>query len=624
MTNEFTLTERAIEKFHGLDGGDQPQQPVAQPVLQILSCKRLQQQNPQGNSDSSNERFRVILSDGKHYMQGMLATQLNTLVPQIQRDSVVLLKQYVINSIQGRKICIVLDMEILGNPSGRFGEPSVYDPSKAPSKPEPVKNAAPVPDKQPEPMKKPPQSVSQAPKADSKTNEMVHPIRALNPYLNRWTIKARVTQKSDMKHWNNARGSGKLFSCTLVDETDEIKANAFNETADRLYPLMEENKLFYISKAQVKPARKAYTNVKNDYEISFDHNSEVVACFDDDAMMKIPKVRYSFVEIAALNDLPKDSMVDVIGVVQDIGEVQHITSKTTNRELVKRDITLLDRSNTCVKMTLWGRQAESALSDASNSDQKHPVVAFKGCKLSDYGGRTLSCVMATTTEINPDIQESHLLRGWYDSIGHSSFHSSISSGVSSSNGAITGNVPGGIGGNDQRKVISQIQDDHLGQSDKPDYFVIKGTTVKINPEKTLWYTACPGDNCQKKVTSEGLNSWRCEKCQRSYNKCNYRYIFQMGIMDYTGTAWVQCFNETGERIFDGHTAEELNQMRESGNQEGFESVLNQAASKTWKFKLRAKQETYNDEMRVRCSVVACDPIDYSKEMEYLTQEIGKM
>lgn len=37
--------------------------------------------------------------------------------------------------------------------------------------------------------------------------------------VNRWTIKARVTQKSDIKHWSNQRGEGKLFSVTLMDET---------------------------------------------------------------------------------------------------------------------------------------------------------------------------------------------------------------------------------------------------------------------------------------------------------------------------------------------------------------------------------------------------------------------
>lgn len=36
---------------------------------------------------------------------------------------------------------------------------------------------------------------------------------------NRWTIKARVTVKSDVRTWSNAKGEGKLFSVNLLDET---------------------------------------------------------------------------------------------------------------------------------------------------------------------------------------------------------------------------------------------------------------------------------------------------------------------------------------------------------------------------------------------------------------------
>lgn len=35
----------------------------------------------------------------------------------------------------------------------------------------------------------------------------------------RWTIKGRVTTKSDIRHWSNAKGDGKLFSVNFLDET---------------------------------------------------------------------------------------------------------------------------------------------------------------------------------------------------------------------------------------------------------------------------------------------------------------------------------------------------------------------------------------------------------------------
>lgn len=37
--------------------------------------------------------------------------------------------------------------------------------------------------------------------------------------LRRWTIRARITNKSGIRTWSNSRGDGKLFSMDLVDES---------------------------------------------------------------------------------------------------------------------------------------------------------------------------------------------------------------------------------------------------------------------------------------------------------------------------------------------------------------------------------------------------------------------
>ena len=63
----------------------------------------------------------------------------------------------------------------------------------------------------------------------------------------RWTIKARVTQKSDIKTWSNQKGDGKLFSVTLMDETGEIKATAFNAVVDELFDKLQEGKVRFSS-----------------------------------------------------------------------------------------------------------------------------------------------------------------------------------------------------------------------------------------------------------------------------------------------------------------------------------------------------------------------------------------
>ena len=87
------------------------------------------------------------------------------------------------------------------------------------------------------------------------------PIRSLNPYQTRWTIRARVTTKSEVRHSHNARGDGKLFSVDMLDEDGgEIRAVGFNETCDQLYDLFEAGQVYLVSKGSLKPKRAVSTS----------------------------------------------------------------------------------------------------------------------------------------------------------------------------------------------------------------------------------------------------------------------------------------------------------------------------------------------------------------------------
>ena len=75
-------------------------------------------------------------------------------------------------------------------------------------------------------------------------------------------------------------------------------------------------------------------------------------------------------------------------------------------QFAKRDIQLVDQTGWAVRLTLWGKQAESFAADDK------PIIAFKGVKVGDFGGRSLSMFSSATMTVNPDINEAHALRGW--------------------------------------------------------------------------------------------------------------------------------------------------------------------------------------------------------------------
>lgn len=64
-------------------------------------------------------------------------------------------------------------------------------------------------------------------------------IANLTPYQNKWVIKARVSSKSNVRTWSNAKGNGKLFSMDLMDETGEIRATCFNDAVDKYFDIVQ-------------------------------------------------------------------------------------------------------------------------------------------------------------------------------------------------------------------------------------------------------------------------------------------------------------------------------------------------------------------------------------------------
>jgi len=117
-------------------------------------------------------------------------------------------------------------------------------------------------------------------------------------------------------------------------------------------------------------------------------------------------MKFNLVELSQLTDFEKDATVDVLGIVQDHGQLSEITAKATQKQIKKRELTIADRSNFTCRVTLWGKAAENWNEDGPTT------VALKGVKVGDFGGRTLSVGGASTVAIDPDIPEAHTLRGW--------------------------------------------------------------------------------------------------------------------------------------------------------------------------------------------------------------------
>ncbi|XP_036380112.1 replication protein A 70 kDa DNA-binding subunit [Megalops cyprinoides] len=596
------LTEGAVEAF---SKGTE----VSNPLLQVVNIRKIE-------GGTGPARFRLMMSDGLYTMSSfMLSTQLNPMAEQnlLAPNCICLVKKNVTNTLKdGRRVVIILDVEVVKSAEdvgGKIGDPTPYVEGQ--TKPQPSAPASTVQPLQPRngheantnrgPSrdfgKKPQLALPSTPGGSSK----VVPIASLNPYQSKWTIRARVTNKSSIRTWSNSRGDGKLFSMEIVDETGEIRVTAFNQEVDKFFTLIEPGKVYYISKGSLKIANKQYTSLKNDYEMTLNGESSIIPCEDS---QDVPMVQCDFVSIADLESREKDAIIDVIGVCKSVDEVSRITTKN-NREVSKRTIGLMDMSGKVVTVTLWGEEAEKFDGSAQ------PILAIKGARLSDFGGRSLSALFSSTVMVNPDIPEAYKLRGWYDKEGHALDGQSVTEMKAG----------GGGGGNTNWKTLTDIKNEHLGHGEKADYFSCVATVVYLRKENCL-YQACPTQDCNKKVVDQHNGMFRCEKCDREFPNFKYRLILSVNIADYGDNQWVTCFQESAESILH-RDAESLGKLKES-NETAFDEVFQQANFNTYNFRIRVKLETYNDESRIKATVMDLQPVDHKDYSRRLMASIRKL
>ncbi|XP_068646730.1 replication protein A 70 kDa DNA-binding subunit A-like [Aristolochia californica] len=690
------------------------------PVLQVVDLRLV------NTVHNTNERYRMVLSDGVSLQQAMLATQMNAVVKGggLKKGSIIQLIEYICNVIQNRKIIIIMKLEVLVEECDFIGDPKPYAegaprsvPAASPGRPPlpaqpssmdqsgratgnqqsysgppvgglssghhmvggppPTANVLPhggsfagptsrrnMTNEAPPYFKaesgvgsplsgnlpqnkgnynpnlrnpgpaggsrlpsntygQPAQSVyhqpspmysNRGPIAKNDAPARIIPIAALNPYQGRWTIRARVTAKGELRRYNNPRGEGKVFSFDLLDsDQGEIRVTCFNAVAEQFYDQIEVGKVYLVSKGSLKPAQKNFNHLNNEWEIFLESTSTIQPCIEEDHT--IPRQNFNFRPIGDIESMETNSMVDVIGVVSSINPSSSIMRKN-GTETLKRSLQLKDMSGRSVELTLWGNfcNAEGQELQTMCDSGNFPVLAVKAGRVNDFNGKSVGTISSSQLYINPDFQEARMLKEWFDKEGKHTASHSISRDSS------------GMGRVDIRKTVSQIKDEGLGRSEKPDWISVKASVSFAKTDK-FCYEACPlqvGDRqCNKKVTNNGDGKWQCERCDQSFPQCDYRYLLQLQIQDHTGLTWVTAFQESGEEIM-GISAKDLYLLKyEEQDDAKFGEIVRRVLFSQFLFKLKVKEEAFNDEQRVKITVVKAEKVNFLQESLYLLSLIEK-
>ncbi|KFG32582.1 replication factor-a protein 1 (rpa1) subfamily protein, partial [Toxoplasma gondii FOU] len=424
------------------------------------------------------------------------------------------------------------------------------------------------------------------------------PLKDLTAYVAKWTIRARVDVKGDIRKYNGARGPGQLFNVELKDKDGEIRATFFNAAVDKWYNILQEGKVYYFRGGSVKPKNPRFNHTRHDYELTFDEKSSIV---EAESGADIPSIsRADLVDIRGIEEKEVNSTVSLIAIVHDYRPIQSITIKSTGQQKPKRDVFLVDEGGRSLVLTLWGEKTETLPEE--QLCQK-PLVLLKSVKVGDWNGRKLDSQGSTRVELFPDGNRAAEVQDWWNQEG-----SRRGSFASLSGGGLA------VGRKEILKSLEQVaqeaaQAEAAVLSDKGVYATSCALLERIGDDRFSW-PACP--DCRKKMNEEMPRCWQCPSCRKQCEQPNHTYMLNLSLMDLTGSLRCSCIGEKAEEFMANTKAEtvlllaEHRALDEQGR--SFQDIFADANLEEWIFRICSKYDSWMDEVSIKQRVVAAAPL----------------
>lgn len=119
---------------------------------------------------------------------------------------------------------------------------------------------------------------------------------------------------------------------------------------------------------------------------------------------------------------------------------------------------------------------------------------------------------------------------------------------------------------------------------------MNGYVSRIKNEDKLFYSACPNQDCRRKV-SEETGGYKCEHCNKFYPDCTPTYMVTAKISDFTDAIYVNFARENGESII-GLSAREWKEKREGMDEEEVQGFFDRLLFRKMNLMVKGKYEQF--------------------------------
>jgi len=157
--------------------------------------------------------------------------------------------------------------------------------------------------------------------------------------------------------------------------------------------------------------------------------------------------------------------------------------------------------------------------------------------------------------------------------------------------------------------------------------------VNHDEKAPIFYKATPTTEKHKVIENTKTNTkgskepnngkpWWCPRLDQYFDTYTPRYILSVLAADSTGSQYLNCFDEWGKVIL-GCEAREIENMKLKDSSK-FEYTFEDALFKKYMIKVKAVEDTYAEEKRLKCIAASIENIDYVKDSRILIEKINNL
>ena len=460
-------------------------------------------------------------------------------------------------------------------------------------------------------------------------------------------LYVKVLRKCSTKNFFNkvTNKNCKLLSFDLIDATGfEMQATLFDDTIDKLGPLIEEGGIYYIKGGYAKVNDKRFSNIKSDYRLIFDYNTQIIKIDQkNDRLFRNQKNHLiggnnSLLKFSELNNCKKNEIVNCVGYVLQIFPIQKKVSRIG--DVVMRRLILGDHSRLKCQFTIWKQFTELNIKVGD-------ILVMRFIRVGTYNNSIcLSTIDDSDITLNPvekikEIEE--LKRILINGIDDDTFkylndysNSSTLSIYGSTNNLLENNNFNSNNKENLNTLLNNKNETNLFQNktiyindllkslklgaDYTQNFNIKATVLEFELNNKYYYLGCPNKLCRKKLIQKEEGEYYCTACDEFFTEPEYYYTLTLRIIDLTGEHSINLFGDIVSSLF-GMDAKKYSELIENNDTDKLQEISEKIEYNNFYFSGKANIINYGGRVKKQLFVYKFEREDVIREKKIVLNEI---